>query len=182
MPRLMYGPPQAFTLDGAWIRAPSPSSVVGNRPASTSKESSAVSRLAMSVLAAALRAISDLLVNFGTTTAARIARITSTSSSSMSVKPVRSRGRRRSCRYAVFMVLILLSRSFTHHSLLDHVLEVEHGQQHPDDDRPDDRSHHEQQRRLRQRHQHAELPVQVRLVGGGEAHQLLVEAAGLLGD
>jgi hypothetical protein len=74
-----------------------------------------------------------------------------------------------------------LARKRTH-ALLDQVLQVEHRQQHANDDRADHAGHDEQQQRLGDRDQQPELAVQVALVRRRETDEFLVQPAGLFRD
>src|SRR5688572_9634557 len=154
--------------------------------------------MASSALVALILASSVRPVNFGTTTAARTARMTSTSRSSMWVKARRVNAWRWLMRFierprGLGEPEITNSKSqITNKSqisnlknsvrLLDQVLEVEDGEEHADDDGSDEAGHEKEHQGLGQRDKHAEVAVEVGLVGDGEADQLLAEAAGLLGD
>src|SRR3954469_16887854 len=100
--------------------------------------SSAVPRFATSVVAAATRACSERFVNFGTTTAASTARITSTSSNSTSVKP---RARLSRSKFLRFIVLTPVLPPV----LMNQFLQLEKRQQHADDNHADHCGHHKQQ-------------------------------------
>src|SRR5262249_33173610 len=118
--------------------------------------------------------------NFGTTRAASTARMTSTRRSSMSVKPDRASA---GAFLSVFVLLSFIpsippkAQGF----LVDQILKRENRQEHANDDCPDDPGHAKEERRLGQRDEHPELPVEVGLVGNREPDQLLVKPACFLG-
>src|ERR1035437_1652054 len=103
--------------------------------------------------------------------AARVARMTSTSSISTRVNPCWAL--RTVWFFVSSCILIFIPES------LDVFLHRKDRQHHADEDRPDKRCDKKQQQRLRERHRRLQLPIQVALRDIGDAHQLLLEPAAL---
>src|SRR6266540_6834489 len=114
-------------------------------PVSTSKASSAVPKVAIWDWAAVRRACSVRPENFGTTMAARMPRMTSTSSSSIRVKACR---RQRRAGGGMFGRSLMVEWAC---GLLDVILEAENRQDHANEDGANEAGDEKQQQRLGER-------------------------------
>src|SRR5437879_1084095 len=110
--------------------------------------------------------------------AAKMPRMTSTSSSSIKVKPARGlrRGKRAERMFRGFIFMIRVSGSF------DMFLQGENRNDHPDEDGPDKSGDEEKHQRLGKRNGGFQLPIQVAFRDIGDADQFLIEFAAFFRD
>src|SRR5208282_2838101 len=140
---------------------------------STSNASRAVLNVEICVAAAVTRPRWDTPENFGRTMAAKVPRMTSTSSNSTKVNARCSRRTRVNVREMFFIMVW---------GLFDVLLQGEDWQQHPDEDGADESRDEKQHQRFREGNRGFQLPVEIALGHVGDPDQFRVQPSAFLGD